>query len=305
MGGRAVRLVEGRFEDATTYHDDPLEAAQSWVDAGARYLHVVDLDGAKEGEPRSIEHLRRIVQGTGVPVQYGGGLRTVDAVRDALRAGAERAIVGTAAFRDVDFLDEILATFGPRIVVSVDVRGGYISTAGWTQTTELPRRGGDPPPAGPRRRVVRLHERRPRRHARGPGPEEVQRDRRGRARPLPVLRRHRPPRGSADARPAPAGQPLRRDRRQGAVREALHDRRRPSRPRRSGRVSPWQHLASVLLEREQTQDTLSRAVGDAAGAMARSCWSPARPGSARRAWSARSPPRCRTTLACCCPRAMT
>jgi phosphoribosylformimino-5-aminoimidazole carboxamide ribotide isomerase len=138
MGGRAVRLVEGRFEDATTYHDDPLEAAQSWVEAGARYLHVVDLDGAKEGEPRSLEHLRRIAQGTGVPVQYGGGLRTVDAVRDALRAGAERAIVGTAAFRDIDFLDEIVATFGPRIVVSVDVRGGFISTSGWTQTTEMP-----------------------------------------------------------------------------------------------------------------------------------------------------------------------
>jgi phosphoribosylformimino-5-aminoimidazole carboxamide ribotide isomerase len=137
-GGRAVRLVEGRFEDATTYHDDPLEAARSWVDAGARYLHVVDLDGAKDGEPHSIEHLRRIVQGTGVPVQYGGGLRTVAAVRDALRAGAERVIVGTAAFRDVDFLDEILATYGPRIVVSVDVRGGRISTSGWTKTTELP-----------------------------------------------------------------------------------------------------------------------------------------------------------------------
>jgi phosphoribosylformimino-5-aminoimidazole carboxamide ribotide isomerase len=137
-GGRAVRLVEGRFEDATTYHDDPLEAAQSWVDAGARYLHVVDLDGAKEGEPRSIEHLRRIVQGTGVPVQYGGGLRTVEGVREALRAGAERAIVGTAAFRDVDFLDDILDAFGPRIVVSVDVRDGMISTSGWTQTTQMP-----------------------------------------------------------------------------------------------------------------------------------------------------------------------
>jgi phosphoribosylformimino-5-aminoimidazole carboxamide ribotide isomerase len=138
MDGRAVRLVQGRFEDATTYHDDPLEAARSWVDAGARYLHVVDLDGARAGEPQSIEHLRRIVQGTGVPVQYGGGLRTVEAVRDALRAGAERAIVGTAAFRDVDFLDEVLESFGPRIVVSVDVRDGFISTAGWTQTTELP-----------------------------------------------------------------------------------------------------------------------------------------------------------------------
>jgi phosphoribosylformimino-5-aminoimidazole carboxamide ribotide isomerase len=138
MAGRAVRLVQGRFEDATTYHDDPVEAARSWVQAGARYLHVVDLDGARAGEPRSIEHLRRIVQGTGVPVQYGGGLRTVDAVRDALRAGAERVIVGTAAFHDVDFLDEILASFGPRVVVSVDVRDGFISTSGWTKTTELP-----------------------------------------------------------------------------------------------------------------------------------------------------------------------
>jgi phosphoribosylformimino-5-aminoimidazole carboxamide ribotide isomerase len=138
LEGKAVRLVQGRFEDATTYHDDPLEAAQSWVDAGARYLHVVDLDGAREGEPRSIEHLRRIVQGTGVPVQYGGGLRTTGAVREALRAGAERVIVGTAAFRDIDFLDDILSAYGPRVVVSVDVRDGRVSTAGWTQTTQLP-----------------------------------------------------------------------------------------------------------------------------------------------------------------------
>jgi phosphoribosylformimino-5-aminoimidazole carboxamide ribotide isomerase len=138
LDGKAVRLVQGRFEDRTVYHDDPLEAAQSWVDAGARFLHVVDLDGARSGSPQSIEHLRRISKGTGVPVQYGGGLRSLTAVRDALRAGAERAVVGTAAFRDVDFLDEILRTFGPRIVVSVDVRGGMISTSGWTQTTQMP-----------------------------------------------------------------------------------------------------------------------------------------------------------------------
>jgi phosphoribosylformimino-5-aminoimidazole carboxamide ribotide isomerase len=138
MDGRAVRLVEGRFEDATRYYDDPLDAAQSWVDAGARFLHVVDLDGARAGEPRSLEHLRRIVRGTGVPVQYGGGLRTLPAVREALRAGAERAIVGTAAFSDIDFLDDVVAAFGSRIVVSVDVRGGMIATAGWTQTTQMP-----------------------------------------------------------------------------------------------------------------------------------------------------------------------
>ena len=78
------------------------------------------------------------MQDTGIPVQYGGGLRTVDAVRDALRAGAERAVVGTAAFRDIDFLDDIVATYGPRIVIAVDVKDGMIATEGWTQTTELP-----------------------------------------------------------------------------------------------------------------------------------------------------------------------
>jgi phosphoribosylformimino-5-aminoimidazole carboxamide ribotide isomerase len=138
MDGHAVRLVQGRFEDATTYADDPVQAARSWVEAGARFLHVVDLDGAKAGEPRSLDHLRAIVRETGVPVQYGGGLRSVDAVREALEAGAERAIVGTAAFRDVDFLDDCLQAFGSRIVVSVDARGGNVATAGWTQTTELP-----------------------------------------------------------------------------------------------------------------------------------------------------------------------
>jgi phosphoribosylformimino-5-aminoimidazole carboxamide ribotide isomerase len=138
LDGHAVRLVQGRFEDATTYADSPAEAARAWVQAGARFLHVVDLDGAKAGEPRSLEHLREIVRVTGVPVQYGGGLRTVDAVREALRTGAERAIVGTQAFRDVDFLDECLAAFGSRVVVSVDARGGHVTTAGWTQTTSMP-----------------------------------------------------------------------------------------------------------------------------------------------------------------------
>ena len=138
MDGQAVRLVEGVFEDATTYHADPLDAAKSWVDAGARFLHVVDLDGARSGEPKSLDHLRRIVTETGVPIQYGGGLRTVEAVREALRAGAERAIVGTAAFKDIDFLDDIVAAYGPRVVVAVDVKNGMIATEGWTQTTELP-----------------------------------------------------------------------------------------------------------------------------------------------------------------------
>lgn len=138
QGGRAVRLVQGRFEDETVYRDDPLEAARDWVAAGAEQLHVVDLDGARSGEPKSLDHLERIAAATGVPVQYGGGLRTIAAVRAAFDAGAERAILGTAAFRDVVFLDYAVEEFGGRIVVSVDVRGGHVATAGWTETTALP-----------------------------------------------------------------------------------------------------------------------------------------------------------------------
>ena len=137
-GGRAVRLRQGRFEDETVYADSPLGAARDWVQAGARYLHVVDLDGAKTGEPAALEHLGEIASQLGVPVQYGGGLRTIEAVRAAFAAGASRAIIGTAAFRDVDFLDACVAEFGGRIAVAVDVRGGFISTAGWTETTTLP-----------------------------------------------------------------------------------------------------------------------------------------------------------------------
>ena len=137
-GGKAVRLRQGRFEDETVYADSPLEAARDWVQAGARYLHVVDLDGARTGEPAALEHLGRIAGELGVPVQYGGGLRTVESVRAAFDAGAERAIIGTAAFRDMDFLDACVAEFGPRVAVAVDVRGGFISTAGWTETSSLP-----------------------------------------------------------------------------------------------------------------------------------------------------------------------
>jgi phosphoribosylformimino-5-aminoimidazole carboxamide ribotide isomerase len=138
LDGQAVRLRQGRFEESTVYHDDPLSAARSWVDAGSRYLHVVDLDGARAGEPHALDHLGRIVKETGASVQYGGGLRTVAAVEAALEAGAERVVVGTAAFRDIDFLDEIVARHGPHVAVAVDVRGGHISTAGWTQQTQLP-----------------------------------------------------------------------------------------------------------------------------------------------------------------------
>jgi phosphoribosylformimino-5-aminoimidazole carboxamide ribotide isomerase len=139
--GKAVRLTKGDFEAKTVYEDDPLAAARAWVAQGARYLHVVDLDGAKQGSPQNLHHLERIARELSVPIQYGGGLRDIGAVRDALRAGAQRIVLGTAAFRDVDFLDETLAAWGERVVVSVDVRGGKVSAAGWQETTQMPADG--------------------------------------------------------------------------------------------------------------------------------------------------------------------
>jgi phosphoribosylformimino-5-aminoimidazole carboxamide ribotide isomerase len=136
--GKAVRLVKGDFNQVTVYEDSPLEAARAWVDAGARFLHVVDLDGARTGSPKSLGHLEQIAGELHVPVQYGGGLRSLPAVRDALRAGAERVILGTAAFNDIDFLDDVLGAFRDRTIVSVDTRGGNVSTSGWQETTQMP-----------------------------------------------------------------------------------------------------------------------------------------------------------------------
>ncbi len=137
LGGHAVRLVKGDFDAKKVYDEDPLSAATGWVEEGARYLHVVDLDGAKQGAPANLYHLRRIASELGVPVQFGGGLRTPHAVSDAFEAGAARVILGTAAFTDPAFLAETLVRWSGKVLVSVDTRGGKVSTAGWTETLDL------------------------------------------------------------------------------------------------------------------------------------------------------------------------
>jgi phosphoribosylformimino-5-aminoimidazole carboxamide ribotide isomerase len=135
LDGSAVRLAQGDFSARTVYDDDPVAAARTWVEEGARALHVVDLDGARAGEPRNLRALERIVAEAGVPVQFGGGLRDAGAVAAALRAGAERVVVGTAAYRDPAFLDKVVAAHGERVAVAVDVRGGRVTAAGWTEDT--------------------------------------------------------------------------------------------------------------------------------------------------------------------------
>ena len=136
LEGRAVRLAQGQFEDPTVYAEDPMVAAHEWVSQGAQALHVVDLDGARAGEPVNVHQVRAIIDTVDVPVQVGGGLRTADAVAEILEAGATRAVVGTAAHRDAEFLEDVLAAHGERVAVAVDVRDGLVSAAGWTESTE-------------------------------------------------------------------------------------------------------------------------------------------------------------------------
>jgi phosphoribosylformimino-5-aminoimidazole carboxamide ribotide isomerase len=138
LDGKAVRLTRGDFDQQTVYDADPLDAAQRWVDAGARALHVVDLDGARSGRPANLEHVRRIAGSVNVPLQVGGGLRDAVAVDNAIAAGATRVVLGTAALRDLDFLDEVLAAHRERLIVSVDVRDGHLAASGWTEQTEIP-----------------------------------------------------------------------------------------------------------------------------------------------------------------------
>jgi phosphoribosylformimino-5-aminoimidazole carboxamide ribotide isomerase len=135
LGGKAVRLTKGDFDAKKVYEEDPLAAAAAWVADGAEHLHVVDLDGAKEGYPQNLDHVRRIVQ-LGIPVQFGGGLRLLTAIEDVFAAGVARVILGTSAFTDPQLLGQALGEYPGRVLVSVDVRGGRIATAGWTETVD-------------------------------------------------------------------------------------------------------------------------------------------------------------------------
>jgi phosphoribosylformimino-5-aminoimidazole carboxamide ribotide isomerase len=138
LDGKVVRLKGGEFDQATHYDPDPVDAARRFEAAGARALHVVDLDGARSGAPVNLEQIRRVAAAVAIPVQVGGGLRSTEAVRQAFEAGAARVVLGTAAYRDVDLLDDALSDFGEKVVVSVDARNGRIAASGWTEELEVP-----------------------------------------------------------------------------------------------------------------------------------------------------------------------
>jgi phosphoribosylformimino-5-aminoimidazole carboxamide ribotide isomerase len=135
-GGQAVRLLQGDYERETTYDADPVDAARRWAGEGAEFLHVVDLDGARAGQPRNLDAVRRIAAAVGCPMQVGGGLRDMVSVEAMLEAGAERVVIGTAALRDPEFLAAALKKHGERVVVSVDAKEGRVALEGWTEAGE-------------------------------------------------------------------------------------------------------------------------------------------------------------------------
>lgn len=138
LGGHAVRLERGDFAQQTVYSEDPVKAAESFVQAGARTLHVVDLDGARAGVPRNLDQVRRITAAVSVPVELGGGLRSRQAIAAALEAGVARVILGTAALDDPELVAAAVADSDDRLVVSLDARAGRVATAGWSEQTEVP-----------------------------------------------------------------------------------------------------------------------------------------------------------------------
>ena len=135
--GQAVRLLQGDYERETAYDSDPVDAARRWAEEGAEFLHVVDLDGAKAGEPRNLDAISRIADEVECPIQAGGGLRDMAAIDAVLSAGAARVVIGSAVLDDPSLLPRALAEYEDRIVVSLDTRGGKVSVHGWTEVSDL------------------------------------------------------------------------------------------------------------------------------------------------------------------------
>jgi len=139
LDGKVVRLAQGDFDRRTIYASAPLEAARAWAERGAERLHIVDLDGARRGDPVNLESVASIVAETGLWVQLGGGLRSLEAVERAAATGVERVIIGTAAFDGSGMLERALERYGSeRIAVSVDAHGGLVVKQGWLEISALP-----------------------------------------------------------------------------------------------------------------------------------------------------------------------
>ena len=135
--GKAVRLLRGRYEDMTIYSDNPPQIGRDFAAAGAEYIHIVDLEGAKDGTTPNFETVCRIKEASGCFCEIGGGIRSMDVIRRYMDAGIDRVILGTAAVTDRAFLEEAVAAYGEKIAVGIDLKDGYVAIKGWTEKTQL------------------------------------------------------------------------------------------------------------------------------------------------------------------------
>ncbi len=136
MGGEVVRLKRGLATEKTVYSNDPVAFAKKWEDAGADWLHIVDLDAAFGGVPRNLEYVQKICEAVNIPCELGGGMRSADNVSAAFAAGVSRVILGTRASESIDYVREMCQEFGgERVAVGIDAKDGLVAVKGWTETT--------------------------------------------------------------------------------------------------------------------------------------------------------------------------
>lgn len=137
LGGQAVRLEQGRYDRVTVYDAVPELRARTFAEDGAERLHVVDLEGARQGRPCQLAVIERVVQTVGIPAQVGGGIRTLDDVRDVLSAGAGWVVMGTSAVEDPDVVRRACVDHAGSVIVAIDARGGRVAVRGWTETSDV------------------------------------------------------------------------------------------------------------------------------------------------------------------------
>ncbi|UOR11720.1 1-(5-phosphoribosyl)-5-[(5-phosphoribosylamino)methylideneamino]imidazole-4-carboxamide isomerase [Halobacillus amylolyticus] len=135
--GKCVRLEQGDFNKQTVYGDNPFEVAQKFAEAGASWIHMVDLDGAKEGSKQNAEHVVKVARDLNCKVQIGGGIRSEEDVTYYLDRGVDRVIIGSLAIRDLPLTKQLLKKFKEKIVIGLDARDGYVATEGWLERSEV------------------------------------------------------------------------------------------------------------------------------------------------------------------------
>ena len=134
-GGKCVRLVQVDFDKETVYSDDPQATALKWQSMGAKFLHVVDLDGARAGSPKNLDAIKKILDAVKIPIEVGGGIRTLDDAEKLLSLGVRRVILGSVAVENISLVTEAVEKFGDKIVVGIDARGGFVATHGWEKSS--------------------------------------------------------------------------------------------------------------------------------------------------------------------------